>query len=276
MLGSKFYRQFCWLVLFTLAVLLAAAPVYAADPTLTPTQQKAFDRTVAAADSAGAAQLTQQYRDYESLLRTSQEWDRKIEALRSQNAQREANIRKRIPEIDAPRLDQLKRAYESAKTQYQKTRAMYQSINQQYEVAKKMKNSWLADVLKLQANLLKMSTEQARIEMKAREAAHQAAKKAADAKKKNIRDTLSGIQQLQTRVRAAKSALKSPRDSRGTVWKSFTSSLTKQDTPSATRFLTSVNQLTRQIIDQQQKIYALESQIADTLFTAQRQLNQLS
>ena len=151
---------------------------------------------------------------------------------------------------------------------------MYRSAKQQLAAAKKSKNKLLIGVFQAQADGLKLTVELARRDRQAKEAAYRAASKAAQEKMKTIRGILSGIDPIQVQIRAAKTALKAPKDSRSEVWNGFKKSLTKQDAAAAARLLSAVNGLTRQLIDRQQHIYGLESKIDGLNRAAETRLNQ--
>ena len=262
------------LSLLMLCSLIAAASVFAADPALTVTQKKSYDKTLAAADSTSAAKLKQQYGEFELLLKTSREWDQKIESLHKSNTDKEAALRKRIGQIDAAKLDKLKQACEQAKSHYQKLNELYRSAKQQLAAAKKSKNKLLISVFQAQVNGLKLTVQLAQQDRQSKEATYRTASQAAQAKMKKIRGVLSGIDPIQVQIRAAKTALKAPKNSRSEVWNSFKKSLTKQDAATAIRLLSTVNGLSRQLIDRQQHIYELESKIDGLNRTAETQLNQ--
>ena len=258
-----------WLVL---AAILTAGPAYAADPALTAAQKTAFDRTVAGADDAWAAKLTQQYREFETLLNSGKDWERKIADLHYRNEEALTAVRKRVQQIDADKLAKLKQAAEQTKAQHQKLFDLYRTANLQLDAARKLKNKTLTAVLKARADGLKVTVQLAKVEIKAKEESYQIAKKASAAKAKKVRDTLSAVSPLQIQIRAAKSALKAPRDSRQALWRTFTQALTKRDAKTAAGMLASVNGVTRQMIDSQQKMHALENRIAETIRAAEGQL----
>jgi hypothetical protein len=144
----------------------------------------------------------------------------------------------------------------------------------QLKNAQKLNNKTLTALYKTQAETLKIPVQLAKQTIKAKEDAYQNAKRAANDKMKKLRDTLSGIDPIKAQIRSAKSALKPPKDSRWTTWKSFTSTLTKthRNPKTAANLLTSVNDSTRQIIQLQQKIYNLQSKAAEVLRKTEAQL----
>lgn len=262
---------------FILTAFMAAGwslPVYASEPALTVTQKKNWEETLSQADASTKSRLQREYADFESLMQTSRELDQKIRAIQEQNAVKETTLRKQIQKIDEARIARLKAEAEQSKAKYQKLLDQYRTVNQQLETARKLKNKVLTTFYQTQADMLKVPVQLAKQEIKAKDDAYQNAKRSANDKMKRLRDTLSAIDPVKVQIRSAKSALKPPRDSRWTTWKSFTSTLTKthRNPKTAASLLASVNDSTRQIIQLQHKIYTLESKAAEIMRKTEAQL----
>ncbi len=247
---------------------------YAQEPSLTVTQKKNFEQTMSEADAQTKSKLKKQYGDFEALMNASKDWDRKTASLHSQNTVKENALRKQIRKIDEAKLAKLKADAEQTEARYRKLFDCYKAVNSQLNTVRKLKNKTLTSLYQTQADALKVSVRFAKQDIQSKEDAYQTAKKSANAKMKKIRDSLSAIDPLEVQIRAAKNALKAPKDSRWSTWKSFTSSLTKtnRNAKTAANLLTSVNALTRQIVDSQQKIYNLENKIAEIIRKAESQL----
>jgi hypothetical protein len=263
------FALICALALWTGSAVPAGA---AAAPELTATQQKAFDKTAAAADSALAARLRKLHAEYTSLKTQSQAWEQKIASAHSRNTADRDDLLKRIRLVDAAKLASLKKDAEDTRNRHQKLFDLYQTVNAQLKTARQLKSKTLVSVLTLQAGGMKIPVQLARQEIKAKEEAYQSARKAADAKMKKLRNALAAADPIWARIRASKSALKAPSDSRRTVWNAYTKSLGKQDAKSACDFLASVNALTRQILERQQKICELEEKVAAIIRDTENQL----
>ncbi|MBW5447526.1 hypothetical protein GE107_15820 [Cohnella sp. CFH 77786] len=267
------WKTWLWAPLLLVAAAAAAAsPALAASPDFTAYQKTAFDRSVAAADETLGTKLKQQFAEFEALRVSSRDWEQKISDLHYRSADEMAALRKRIPLIDADKIAKLKLTVEQTKKQHQNLFDLYRSANDGLKAARKLKNKTLTALLNAQVESLKLPVLLARQDIKNKDTAYQAAKKAAAAKMKKVRNTLSAVSPVQTRIKAAKSALTAPKDSRWTVWKSFTQSIGKRDAKSAAGFLASVNALSRQIIERQRDIFELESRVADIIRTAEAQL----
>lgn len=266
-------RKFAAVLAWAVTILAAAAiPVHAAAPSLTVAQQKAFDRTVSAAESKTGDKLKRQHEEYLSLIAQSLEWEGKIKELHGRNAENESRIRGLIRKVDEEKLTRLLAEWEKSKAKYQKLFDLYRTVNAQLDAARKLKNKTLTSVLQAQADGLKIPVQLAREDIKAKKDAYESAKKAAAAKMKKIRGTLDGIESCESRIRAAKSAISGANQSRQSVWSAFTKSLTKRDAKSASGLLDSVNSLTRQINERHRNIHSLETAIAGIIRSAEAQL----
>ncbi|WP_123043080.1 hypothetical protein [Cohnella candidum] len=258
--------------LLILATALAAPPAWAASPDFTDSQKKEYERTLAAADDTWGPKLKQQHLDYVALKQSALEWEQKVSDLHYRSEEKLTTLRKRIQQIDADKLAKLKADAEQTKSRHQKLFDLYRSANQQLAAARKVKNKTLTALFQAQSDAYKIPVQLARQEIKNKDAAYQQARKATSAKMKKIRDELSAVSPLQVQIRALKSALKAPKDSQSTVWRSFTQSLSKRDAKLSAGLLGSVNTATRQIVEQHRKMYELEGRIAEVIRKAEGML----
>lgn len=243
-------------------------------PEFTPAQKAAFDRTTAAAEPARATKLADGLREFEELRKSAADWDRKTSELHYRSEEALIAARKKAGKFDEAKVAKLKLQVDQAKERYKPLFDLYRSVNSQLEIARKVKNKTLTSALRAQADAMKITVQLARQDIRGKDDDYQTAKKAAAAKTKKVRDTLSAIAPLQVQIRAAKSALGAPKESRWTVWKSFVQALNKKDGKTAADLLASVNSLSRQIVERQIKIHELESRIDGIIRTAEAQLAQ--
>ncbi|MDB4867317.1 MAG: hypothetical protein JWR03_1650 [Cohnella sp.] len=261
------------LLLIMVMSLVAPTVTFAASsPEFTALQKFDFDKTVSAADSSLANKLTQQFRDFTTLKEQNRSWEQKVGALHYQNDDRVAALRKRISQIDAAKLNNLKIQVEQTKKRYQPMFDLYTSVNRQLAVARKLKNKTFTAVLSTQAEGLKFTTQLAHADIKVKDAALSSARKTASDAMKRVRDTLLTIDPIKVQIKAAKAALSSPKNSRDSVWKTFTQAVKKREAKSASDTFGSLNALSGQLAEQQQKMYAMESRIADIIQRAETQI----
>jgi hypothetical protein len=255
-----------------IVVTAPAAIVSAATVELTVPIKSAFDATAAAADSQTAAKLNLLYRDLGALLAQDRDSEVKIKALHYRNEEQLIALRKQIQVIDADKLNKLETQVKQTRERYKPLFAMYTSLNQQITVARSMKNKTLNAVLRTQADAMKLAVQFARQDIKSDESALQTAKAATARKIQAARETLSAIDPLKVQVKAQRNAASLPRASLSPVWTNFKHAIKKIETKSTLDSLATLVMLSRQIAEQQQKIYALEVKITDILVKTKAQI----
>jgi hypothetical protein len=255
-----------------IVVTAPATIVSAATVELTVPIKSAFDATAAAADSQTAAKLHLLYRDLGALLAQDRDSEVKIKALHYRNEEQLIALRKQIQVIDADKLNKLETQVKQTRERYKPLFAMYTSLNQQITVARSMKNKTLNAVLRTQADAMKLAVQFARQDIKSDESALQTAKAATARKIQAARETLSAIDPLKVQVKAQRNAASLPRASLSPVWTNFKHAIKKIETKSTLDSLATLVMLSRQIAEQQQKIYALEVKITDILVKTKAQI----
>jgi hypothetical protein len=255
-----------------ISVTTPAAIVSAAAVELTVPVKSAFDATSVVADSQTAAKLNLLYRDLGALLAQDRDSEVRIRALQYRNEEQLIALRKQIKLIDADKLNMLESQVNQIRERYKPLFSRYTSLNQQITVARSMKNKTLNAVLRTQADVMKMAVQYARQNIKSEEAALQTAKAAAKRKIEAARETLSAIDPLKVQVKSLRNAASLPRASLSPVWTNFKHAIKKSEPKSTLDSLATLVRLTRQIVEQQQKIYALEVKITDTLVKTKSQI----
>jgi hypothetical protein len=239
--------------------------VSAAAVELTVPVKSAFDATTAAADTQTAAKLNMLYRDLGALLAQDRESEVKIKQLHYRNEEQLIALRKQIRVIDADKLNKLDAQVKQARERYKPLFATYASLNQQITVARSMKNKKLNAVLRTQADAIKLTVQFARQDIKSKQTVLQAARAATARRIQTARETLAAIDPLKVQVKSQRNAASLPRTSLSPVWTNFKHAIKKSEAKSTLDSLATLVMLTRQIAEQQQKIYALEGKITDIL-----------
>jgi hypothetical protein len=181
-------------------------------------------------------------------------------------------LRKQIRAIDADKLNNVETQVKQTRERYKPLFAMYTSLNQQITVARSMKNKTLNAVLHTQADAIKLTVQFAREDIKSKEAVLQATKAATARKIQAARDSLAAIDPLKVQVKAQRNAASLPRASLSPVWTNFKYAIKKSEAKSTLDSLATLVILSRQIVEQQQKIYALEVKITDILVKTKAQI----
>ncbi|WP_373232912.1 hypothetical protein [Cohnella sp.] len=262
----------CVLFLLLTCVFFAAIPASAATVELSAPIRGAFDKTVASADSKTATKLNSLYKELGTLLEQDRNTEAKIKALHYRNEEALIALRKQIRVIDADKLGKLEAQVKQTKDRYKPLFALYTSVNKQITIAKSLKNKTLNSLLRAQADGIKLSVQFARQDIKNKENNFKAAKGAAALKIKAARDTLATIDPLKVQIKAQRSAASLPRKSLSPVWTNFKYAIKKSDARSTLDSLAMLVILTRQIMNQQLKIEALEIKISGIITRTKAQI----
>ncbi|WP_256758602.1 hypothetical protein [Cohnella sp. WQ 127256] len=256
------------LILMLLSAIFALSPatiVSAATVELTSSVKASFDKTVTVADKQTAAKLSTFYVSFGDLLKQDLSSESKIKALHYNNDEAIIALRKQISAINSTALNKLTVQLQQTKERHQPLFNSYTSVNKQITAAKSLKNKTLNALLRAQADVLKLSVQFAREDIKAKEAALKTEKTATSLKIKAARDLLSTIEPLKVQIKAQRSAANLPRSSMSPVWKNFKYAIKKKEVKGTLDSLSTLVLLARQIVEQQQKIYTLEVKISDII-----------
>ncbi|BBI31403.1 coiled-coil domain-containing protein [Cohnella abietis] len=265
--------SFLWRLALLCLIMVTMSPplVSAAKPELTAPIKEAFDKTAASADKTTAAKLNGLYNELSNLLKQDQENETKIKAIHYRNEEALLALRKQIRDINADKLTKLEAQVKQTKNRYKPLFETYSSVNKQITVAKKLKNKTLTTMLSTQADVLKLSVKLAREDIKNKEEAYKTAKGATSLTIKSARDKLDTIDPLKVQIKAHRGAISLPRTSLSPVWTNFKHATKKSDIPSTLDSLSTLVMLSRQIVEQQQKIYILEGKITDIIVKTKAQ-----
>ncbi|MCD9020409.1 hypothetical protein [Cohnella silvisoli] len=254
-----------------IAFTVPAAIASAATVELTVPIKTAFDATTASADSQTAVKLNSHYKDLGTLLGQDKDSEIKIKELHYRNEETLIALRKQIREIDADNLNKLEVQVLQTKERYKPLFAAYASLLKQITVARYAKNKTLNAVLRTQADAMKITVQLARQEIGSKQASFRKAKEATAQTIKAAREMLATIDPLKVQIKAQRSAANLPRASLSPVWTNFKYAIKKSDAKSTLDSIATLVMLTRQIVEQQQKIHALEVKIADILVKTKAQ-----
>ncbi|WP_239616245.1 hypothetical protein [Cohnella mopanensis] len=230
-----------------------------------------FDKTVTASDSQAAAKLNSLYGDLDILLKQDKDLEAKIKALHYDNEGKLSALRKQIRDINSDKIYKLAAQVQATKVRYQPLFDAYAALNKQISLAKSLKNKTLNTLLRTQADTMKLSVQFAREDIKAKEASLKSMKSATSEKIKAARKSLDAIDPLTVQIKSQRSAASLPRSSRSPVWTNFKYAIKKNETKGTLDSLSTLVNLTRQIVTQQQKIDALEHKISEIIVQTKAQ-----
>jgi hypothetical protein len=250
-----------------MATVVSAAPVE-----ITTSIKSSLDKTIAGSNPEQAGKINARYDEFLTLQKQQQEWDVKIKAVHTGNQETSKELSKQIKQIDAANLDKLEADVNQIRERYKPLLSLYSSLNKQIEAARSLKNNDLVSVLRIQANALKIPVQLARVDIKMKETAWQAAKKDASDTMKKIRGTLTDIEPVNVQIKARQSAIKSADTAIAPVWNTFKQSVKKRDAQSVLGAFESLAPHLRQINEEKQNIVILETKISDILAAAKKQI----
>ncbi|MFD0673770.1 hypothetical protein [Cohnella sp. GCM10027633] len=260
-------------LLLVLAVSIAVpGSALAAAIELTAPIKTDFDKTVAAAGGTTATKLKQSYPSLQALLNEDMQLEAQIKALHYANEEAAIALRKAIRDIDRAKLDKLQAEVDRIKAKYKPLFDDYTKLNKQISAARALKSKTLNAALNLQANAMKMATQLAREDIRAKEAALKAAKTSAAAAVKAARATLGETDAIKVQIKAYKSAAALPRKSQSPVWTNFKHAIKKQDVRGAMDALETLVSLAKQIAEKQRQALAAEKKIADVIVKTKAQI----
>lgn len=255
---------------FLTAVAIASAisaEVSAASPLIIP--DKLLDKTMASATQSQANRIHTLQEELIALQKEEQEWDVKILVQHSRNQEMQTSLGKQSKVIDADRLDQLEKEALQMKERYKPLLSRYTALNKQIEAARPLKSKGLNTLLRLQTAALKIPVQVARADIRAKEKAFQTAKEQASKAAKKLRGNLQEVSPINAQIKAKQSALKTNRRSLSPLWSAFKQSAKRADTAGVQSALSAMVTLLRQINEEKQRIYQLETSIGDKLAAIQ-------
>jgi hypothetical protein len=264
----------CFPILFIALILASAIPtvVTAASIEITTSIKSSLDKTIAGAESTQADKINSLYNELLTLQEQEQDWDVKINSLHTGNKETLNMLNKQIKQIDEANLDKLEADVTLARERYKPLFSHYSTLNKQIETARSLNNKELSAVLRFQANVLKIPVKLAHMDIETKEKARKEAKNSATKTMKKIRSNLADINPDNMQIKAKQSAIKTIETGITPVWNTFKQGTKKGDSKSVLDTLASLTSLLRQINEEKQKVFNLETKISNILSTAKEQI----
>ncbi|NOV01864.1 hypothetical protein [Paenibacillus planticolens] len=250
------------LAALALATAISAEASAAAPIEITPAL---LDKTLAAATQTQANRIHSLKDELHTLQKQEQEWDTAISTQHSQNKETHAELSKQAKAIDEAQLAKLEEDVLQTRARYKPLLSLYTALNKQIEDVRPFKNKSMNTLLRLQAAALKIPVQLARSDIKAKENTLQAAKEKASKATKKIRSLLDDIDPTNVQIKAKQSAVNSSRKSLSPLWSAFKKSAKQGEPLGVQSSLTSMVSLLRQINEEKQRIFKLETTVRDKL-----------
>lgn len=261
------------------AVLAAAAAGLSLPPAasaasieVTDALKKSFDRTAAAADPALRTRLEAQYAKLLTARSQRENWENTVKKAHYANDEQEAAIRRSLREVDANKLKELERQIEQAKRAAEPIDQLYASVNRMADLARSAGQKELAKQYRSRAEAIKPAVQLARQEIRRKQDALKAAKKARTDKVNRIRTVLAEREKLDARIKAERTALTSPSRRIGEEWKNFKAAVKAQDAARTSSALSKLIADHETIVNVHQRIHNHERSIGAVLDRASAML----
>ncbi|PYI57230.1 hypothetical protein [Paenibacillus flagellatus] len=255
-----------------LAIATASPVASAASYELSATAKAAFDKMAANAGGTLQQKLTAQYGELLSLQRQERSLEEAVKTLQKSNDEALSDVRARIKQIDAAKLEKLKQEADRTKERYKPLLEQYTALNKRLEAARAMKSKELSALLRLQADAMKPAVQLAKLDIQAKDNALQTAKRSVSDKQKAIRGTLAGIEPLEAKIRAERDAESAQKKQAAADWKSFPPHVKQADARAAANTLEALVARYRQMVDRKEAIRGLETQISSVIAKAKEQI----
>jgi hypothetical protein len=239
---------------------------------LTAAAKTSLDKTAAEAPAQLRAKLTARYSELEALYVREQQLEQDTKALHKANAEAEAALRERMKQLDAAKLDKLLKQTTEAKERYKPLFTLQTSLNKQLAAARKLKNKTLTEALATQAEVVKLSAQLARQEIRWKEEAYAKAKADKDKVVKEVRAVLATGDTVLSQLRTEKSASVQTGKLIAAENKNTSAILKKRNAEESFTALSSLTVLSGKLVSQKATIYGLEQKYGSILSKADKLL----
>ncbi|MBP1964820.1 hypothetical protein [Paenibacillus aceris] len=246
-------------------VLLSVISVEAAAAAPIEITAALLEKTMASATQTQANRIHSLQDELLTLQKQEQDWDTTIALQHNQNKEAQAALSQQAKEIDKPQLAKLEEDVLQTRERYKPLLSRYTALNKQIETVRPLKNKSLNTLLRLQAAALKIPVQLARADIQAKEKVRQAAKEQSSKAAKKVRSLLDDLDPVNAQIKAKQSAVKSSRKSLSPLWSGFKKSAKQGDAIGVQSTLSSMVSLLRQINEEKQRIFKLETNVRDKL-----------
>jgi hypothetical protein len=250
-------KRFRALILCMMLTAFAPTVVTAATVELNIPIQAALEKLKTSADGATKVKLTLFYDGLLTSQQQNESWDEKISLLHFNNEEALLKLLQEIKEINADTLLILEADLEKAKNRYKPL----------FNVS-----TPLTTLFGSKVKLVRTAAQLARIDIQTKEIALKKVKDNKTMTIKKIRLTLAEINPIKVQIKSAKSTANMQKNRVTSTGKSFIQAVKKSNTKLAMESLTTLSALSRQIVDQKQKIHTMEQKINDIIIKAQLQV----
>jgi hypothetical protein len=244
----------------------------AASKELSATAKKALDATAAQASEAVSERIRSLYSSFLSLQKEELQLDQRIKSIHDNNTIKETELRRKIREIDASRLQSLALQVQQTKQRYQPLFDQYTSLNKQISAARAFKSKELSYLLGLQAKTMKILVDAARLDIRKKEDELRNAKASANQRIQTLRDALDGLEAPKSSIKSLKQSITAAGKQTTAKWSDLNKEVRANDASAVEASLSSLVYLSRQNMHNKQSILIEEEKMASMLRSVERRL----
>ncbi|WP_410771462.1 hypothetical protein [Fontibacillus sp. BL9] len=212
------------------------------------------------------------YDDFTALKTANALEKQQIQSLSKENNDKLKEINRNVQLIDKSKLDQLKSISDQAQQKYGPLLKEYTNLGKKAAEARKRKDQKSALLYDLKRNAIKTSVNQARQEIAGKKKVLASARKQATAKAKVVKDTLLGVQSLKKQITAENQHISEINKTKSAADKRYKTAVKQGNAVAAAAELELMVDALTQIQASQQKIFAWQQTIANTLKLAESRL----
>lgn len=211
------------------------------------------------------SKLNEQVKQIETLEARDLNLNEEIGTLHGSNGQKLASVQAQLKQLNSGKLEGLEKQVRDTKARYKPLFDLHGSLNKQLSAARKLKNKTLKSALQNQLDVVKVSAQLAREEIRAKEEALSAAKEAKTKTAKQVRSILEEVAVNQARINTEKKAAADTGKQIAAESKKLTASLKKKDAASLLTNLSAMSSLSQQLLNRKSRIIDMEKKIGTVI-----------
>ncbi len=264
-----------WISLLLVVISLFALPVptWAATLELTVNAKKSLDVTAERAGHTTGLRIHSLYNEFLLVQQAEIQVERATTTLRTANTTLEKNVRRRISTIDHAQVQALAQQVERTKARYQPLFDRYKTLNMQIKSARLIRNTDLNKLLRTQADLIQMSVQVARHDIRMKEQPLQAAKAEQSRKITELRRILEGLEPLRSQIKSRKDAASAAKTRKSSAWKRLNAHVREADASGTIIALADLLHASQQIVEHRREIERIEQRISTLLRDVSRRVD---
>jgi hypothetical protein len=265
-------RLIAFIILLIFSLSLNVPLGLAVDYELTTNGKKTLDEIIKSASPAIAERMRSQYDEFLATQRTQERTVTENKQSRVKNAENEAKLRQDIRNVDQAVIQKYEQQVQQAKSRYHPIFDQYSQLNQQLALARKLKDKELTAMLRSQADIMKITVQIARQDLRNKQDDLSKARSNRTSKIKKLRNSLERIDTWENKMKIERHTMSQVKQRQAFSWKNFQEQIKNKNTAEASTTLSSLNLVAKQLLEHHREVGRLESRIAQHLVEVRKQL----